>query len=187
MVPFKVKHCFLFLIYLLLINKFIAAQQFNNETLKVAEVYKETRFSKPNSIQFELLGQGFVYSINYERILLNGTLLKTAVDAGIAFYPPVTDMTNFVIPLSLNEILTFGNHHLELGIGTAIQFDVYNPSESGVNYRDFDCYYNGRLGYRFQNPKGKYLFRIGYTPFLYTSPDLVEYTHWGGISFGYNF
>ncbi len=182
----KVRILCLFLVFLGLVYD-IHAQRLTSDALKVVGLYKEKRFSHSNSIQLELLGQGNFYSINYERILLNGTLIKSAVNAGIAFYPPVLDLPNFAAPFSINEIVSFGNHHSELGLGCILVFDVFNPAEGNVDLREFNVFYTGRLGYRFQKPAGKYLFRIGFTPILDLSDDRAELIPWGGLSVGYSF
>jgi hypothetical protein len=61
------------------------------------------------------------------------------------------------------------------------------PERSGT----WEPYLFGRIGYRFQNPDGGWLFRIGFTPFISYFNDYVGADHliypFGGISLGYSF
>jgi len=80
--------------------------------------YKSSsKFQNKNSFQLDLGGHGLFYSINYERILLNANKFKTASQFGISYYPVTTSIRDIWMPLGLNEILSFGKHHIEAGIG----------------------------------------------------------------------
>ena len=76
-------------------------------------------FQRKNSIQLELFGHGVFYSVNYERILLNSEKYKTTGQVGFAWYPPATDVREFWLPFSINELISFNKHHVEFGLGTA--------------------------------------------------------------------
>lgn len=137
-----------------------------------------SRFNSKNSIQFELMGAGYVYSINYERVVLNGSRLKTNAQVGYSYFPYLRTL----IPLSINELISFGKHHAEIGAG-------YTYSPNG------ESFYMGRLGYRFQKPDGKWLFRIDYMPWSNEVASSEqsgvvykpEWYSWAGVSFGYSF
>lgn len=184
---FSIKNTALLLFLGFCMFQSLHAQKLSVESAKVIGIYKEKRFSHKNNIQLEALGQGGLYSFNYELILLNGSLLKSALDAGIAFYPPVIDMPNFLTPITLNEIVSFGKHHAEIGLGCVLAFDVFNPAEGEADLREFNVLYTCRIGYRFQKPKGKYLLRVGFTPIFYLPFSADDKLPWGGISFGYCF
>ena len=141
--------------------------------------FKDYKFKFKNNIQFELLGTGGLYSVNYERFLVNRNRFKTSVQLGIS---PMfrTSWNGLSIPISITELFSFKKHHLELGIGIAPNFVSHENHGNS-----WESLLNGRVGYRFQKPSGRFVFRAGYTPFLYF-PD-NKFIHWGGISIGYSF
>lgn len=145
-------------------------------------------FLYKNSVHTELFGNGSVYSFGYERILLNGQKFKTSGLLEFAVYPSPLDLNaEYLVNILLDEIISFNKHHIEIGFGYGVvkerkaDFEVYDPGY-------FD-YFTGRLCYRFQKPKGRFVFRIGYTPFFDFDNDnnSIYYESWGGISFGYSF
>jgi hypothetical protein len=145
-------------------------------------------FENRNSLQFELFGHGFLYSFNYERFLFNGRRFKTAVQAGFSYYPPSTGLRTFWIPVSLNQLLSFNQHHLELGLGQIFTND-YSLLGSPI-----DMLGSFRLGYRYQPPGGRFLFRAGFTPAI-EYMGALKYENWkmfeiyplGGLAVGYSF
>ena len=141
-------------------------------------------FQHKNSIQLELFGHGVFYSINYERILLNGEKFKTTGQAGFAWYPPATDVREFWLPVSINELFSFNKHHVEFGLGTVFTVEE-NLERSGKTTRAWYNLLSGRIGYRYQKPNGRFIFRIGFTP-LYEL-DGNEFHPLGGVTFGYSF
>lgn len=76
-----------------------------------------TKFDNKNSVQLEAGGHGMIYSLNYERILISGDRFKTAAQVGISYYPPSWGYIELWMPIGINEILSFGNHHVEAGLG----------------------------------------------------------------------
>ena len=141
-------------------------------------------FQHKNSIQLELFGHGVFYSINYERILLNGEKFKTTGQAGFAWYPPATDVREFWLPVSINELFSFNKHHVEFGLGTVFTVEE-NLERSGKTTRAWYNLLSGRIGCRYQKPNGRFIFRIGFTP-LYEL-DGNEFHPLGGVTFGYSF
>lgn len=141
-------------------------------------------FQHKNSIQLELFGHGLFYSLNYERILINGENYKTTAQAGFAWYPPATDVREFWLPFSINELISFNQHHIEFGLGTAFTNEEMQGL-TGETTRDWSTFLTGRAGYRYQKPDGRFIFRIGFTP-LYEL-DGKELHPLGGVSFGYGF
>ena len=141
-------------------------------------------FQHKNSIQLELFGHGVFYSVNYERILINGEKYKTTGQAGFAWYPPATDVREFWIPVSINELVSFNKYHLEFGLGTAFTNEEMQDL-TGETTRDWSTFLTGRVGYRYQKPNGRFIFRIGFTPLF--ELDGNEFHPSGGLSFGYSF
>lgn len=145
-------------------------------------------FKRKNSIQVDLGGHGLFYSLNYERILLNGERFKTAIQAGISYYPPGTGIRDVWMPLGVNELVSFGNHHLEAGLG-------YMPIREAIRTEGqadewfWSHMMTGRVGYRFQKPEGRWIVRAAFTPVL--EIDQLghgdEFHPLGGISVGFCF
>lgn len=160
-------------------------------------------YTRLNSVQFELLGNGGHYSLNYERILVNGPRFKTAARIGAAVWSPPIFVQGMLpelwMPMLVNEQISFGSHHLQGGAGLLLTNFVDFP---GTNFRFVENggrvvypYATGELGYRFQRPECRLMFKLSYTPFyrLYTTREFFEnalggrWGHSGGLAVGYAF
>lgn len=144
------------------------------DTIKFQQIFKCR-----NSVQLELLGSGSLYSLNYERILINGHRWKTAASAGLCYLKAPT-WSGFVIPVMISEMYSLKNHHIVLGLGASP-----NYASNTVYGNSFEVFLSGRFGYRFQKPTGRMLFAIHYTPILI--PETRDFGNWGGITFGFTF
>lgn len=149
------------------------------------------KFANKNSIEFEIFGHGSFYSINYERLIINSNRLKTLGQIGFAFYPKSLDIMPIWIPVSINQLISFKSNHIEFGVGQILFSD---QSLSGtVEYKLFGSV---KIGYRYQNPNGKFLFKAAFTPVIdywdATDKDVsgnlqTQFIPWGGLTFGYMF
>jgi len=124
-----------------------------------------------NSIYGELFGNGFIFSINYDRIFFIKDN-KFSFRAGILYL--FTD--NLITSIEINY-LRGTEHHLEMGIG-ATMFKALDNYTFIICLRPF--------GYRFQSgDKGRIHFRIA--P-LFLNPinrdDRFFLRNWLGISWG---
>lgn len=181
------KHLF-FVVALFIINTTHAQEE---EKLSYVFKYK-------NSVQLSLMGHGAFYSVNYERVLLNYSRFKTTAEIGAGYYPEkIIDMYTLWIPVMLNSFYTLspasGNHNIEAGIGHVFIrddnfFALYNY------YFGLKKWYQGyaafKIGYRYQKPEGRMIFRIHYSPFIEYFVNNVRYKnfhYWAGISIGYAF
>jgi hypothetical protein len=156
------------------------------------EKIQSTKFENKNSVQLDLGGHGMLYSLNYERVIFNRDRFKTAAQVGFSYYPPSANFIDLWLPVSINEIISFGKHHLEVGIGIV-------PTRSSLRNIPYvsdewvwSTFLSARIGYRYQKPDGKFLFRAGFTPlaeFNWHSQTLsADNIHpLAGISFGYCF
>ncbi len=133
-------------------------------------------FHQKNDFHLELLGAAGLYSINYERVIVNGNKLKTLASIGFS-YMGTKSWRGFIIPISINQLLSFKEHHIELGIGGSPNFVISN--DFGETWAQFIF---TRIGYRYQKPKGKFIFRAGAIPIVYP-----EFGIWGGISIEHSF
>jgi hypothetical protein len=152
------------------------------------EPEKPKVFENTTSVQAELFGHGLYYSISFEKIILNGQRFKTSAQAGAAFYPSSMDIRgNFWVPVLLNEIISFGNHHAEIGGGFLfINEPVASPTIRESESKEWNPMATGRLGYRYLKPDGQWIFRLAFTPIIEEwSTDMIHPS--GGIAVGYAF
>ncbi len=140
--------------------------------------------SHPNSVYVELLGNGGLYSINYDRLFtetIGGRIgfMYFSSDRGLII---LTDVELFLFPVMLNFFLGSGNHRLELGVGpvfgtaSAGIFGSETTSGSGI-------FGTAVIGYRYQSTRGGLVFKIGFTPLIGAG----EFKPWGGMSIGFSF
>ena len=157
---------------------------------------------RKNSIYAEFLGNGFAYSLNYERRLYRDEKLAISTRIGIA--PGfITMFTGFGLPLEAN--ITFlrspKGHMAEMGPGFTWFYGkskFRNEKREIVNTGFYNvCDVTLRIGYKYVGPKG-FLFRAAFIPtFAVVSPSIVRdnnffpmgktFTPWAGISVGYAF
>jgi hypothetical protein len=172
-------HYFIWTGILLFTNPFFAFSQENF-------IRYNLKFENANSIQLELLGHGLGYSLNYEYLFLNDYKLKTTLQAGIAYYLPNTGFIGLWVPVSVNEVISFYKHHLELGIGLIFNKDRIEYDKWNNKFGSF------RIGYRYQKADSNYLFRFGFTPFIEyekfpNGQTFIDFHPWAGIAYGYSF
>jgi hypothetical protein len=148
--------------------------------------FSDTSNIKTKSIQIELLGNGIGYSFAYENIFINHAKFKTAALIGIEYLPPSFDV-DLIFPVQVCQLFSFNKHHLELGIGYSFILELWHEE----NIKQLSGLFNGRIGYRYQKPDGKFLFRFGFIPFrthwITNGNEHYKFSPWGGISFGYAF
>jgi hypothetical protein len=146
-----------------------------------------------HSAYIELAGSAGIWSLNYDLVALNINNFKVGARLGFGFmtegYPGTT--LDVHVPLTVNFMYAFKEkHHIELGVGTQIASyeirSVKTATDAGF-VRKTEALGNMTLGYRFQNPKGGFMFRVFYSPFFYQDGIYFRYEHWGGVSLGYAF
>ena len=118
-----------------------------------------------NTIYAEAFGQGFCYSINYDRLFNTEKRFKNSFTGGFVYVPESLEFGDGVycgIPISYNWLLGKKSHHLELGIGLTSL--VVNPNSNMVS--DFYTYLTPKIGYRFQRPNGGLFLRATATPMI---------------------
>lgn len=134
-------------------------------------------FSQSRSHVFyaEALGNGIIYSLNYDvRFLASYRGLGLRIGGG------VTPDDTF-LPVQLNFVIG-RKHALEIGGGYIITLNSKTTSKSEANP-------GGCLMYRYQSDRG-FNFRIGWTPsYIKVSKDSYikedSLTRWLGLSLGY--
>ncbi|EJF09531.1 MULTISPECIES: hypothetical protein [Pontibacter] len=127
-----------------------------------AQNFRDT-FRARNAVYAELGGNGDLLSANFDRIVYQKSMLKAAFRIGIAsntffsaeepgFYP--------VVPVEALGMIGRFQKHFEFGLGYTRRFT--NEPDLLRNM------YFSRIGFRYQNPTGGLVVRVGFTPFLST-------------------
>lgn len=132
--------------------------------------------SSKNAVFAEFLGNGFLYSLNYERLFKGTFTLRTGISYLSEEVFMLGDMLTFPISSSMLFSLTEISH-IETGIAYTIQ----------VKGQPLESHFTPVVGYRIQNiSEGGGYFRLSFTPFVeYDNKLFIE--PWGGISFGASF
>lgn len=154
-----------------------------------ANVSIRAPFKYLNNIQLDLAGHGALYSLNYERVIFNHSYFKTTIQLGFGMFPSFDNpsyfsLYNYTIPILINEIYSFNKHHIEAGIGIAFYYT--KPIRSRLNEYEWIELIALRLGYRYQKPDGKWLYRISFSPLIEIENDF-NFSPWGSFSIGYCF
>lgn len=100
-------------------------------------------------------------SVNYERHIFSLKSTYSYLRIGVGYYLIGASDIGYAgvqVPLSLNLITGKSNNHFELNLGGRAIFDIKNDE---IDYSDdpvmFSPIFN--LGYRYQNPKGGFIFK----------------------------
>ncbi|MFK7937438.1 MAG: hypothetical protein AB8G22_28240 [Saprospiraceae bacterium] len=165
--------CVAMLFFLFTLNA-AHAQSSDNQSNKV---YK-------NSINLEMLGHGFGYTLSYERVFVANDFFRTTGQIGFAYYGTNSDATPLWIPITISQLKPLGNgEFLEIGAGRMIRshMPLFGDAsgKGGLRMEEWIM----RLGLRMQPPGKRFQFRIAYTPFLRPS----GITHWGAMGLGVQF
>ena len=136
---------------------------------------------RKNAAYFELLGNGGLYSLNYERAVLGGFGGRL----GASRFPGFLDEPKALwLPLMAVYVAGEGRHRFELGFGPLLRI-----GDRERTWAMREPFYTATLAYRYESPKGL-LFRAGLTP-LYTFPvGNKEVAGWmlsAGVGIGYAF
>ncbi len=126
-----------------------------------------------NSIQVGVLGEGGIYSVNYERIFAKDFTGKI----GLSFINK-----NLIIPILAGKYFGKSPNYFDLSSGMIFAYyrDHYDEN---IEHYQIGVYGTMFIGYRYQPVQERFLFRIGYTPIFNNH----TFFHWGGISLGYRF
>ncbi len=131
--------------------------------------------NKPvNLVQFEMVGPGGLYSVNYEHITVNKIVLRT----GISYLniDGFFEVQGFTFPLSISTLMNMDNDSfVEIGAFTTIS-----------TVEAFDVWVGPSFGFREQNlTRGNGVVKLFFSPFY--SIGYNEFVPTGGLSFGRSF
>jgi hypothetical protein len=125
---------------------------------------------KNNSVYVELLGNGIVYSVNYDRIIQISNHFKLAPRVGITYWPQSESSrySSFIIPFEVNalwakraESKNFAEGGLGLNLIGLKDYYGYDPAKGNLWKNKFARVTTVRLGYRHQKPTGGFMYRAG--------------------------
>lgn len=147
-----------------------------------------------NVIFGEVLGNGLLYSVNYERRIERWNL---GIRAGASFftyavssYGASGNLTLLTFPIVASYYLgaeSWGGHKVQLGLGGTILYSDVSSDSTGVKFENersgVGLAATAIVGYRYLPRDGGMTFGIGFTPLLRTSKLLP----WGGANVGYVF
>ncbi len=157
------------------------------------------KFKFKNAFQLDLFGHGLIYSLNYERILINKERFKTTAQVGGSFYPKSVGFRALWLPIMRNQHFSFDKHHILVGLGHVLTKDnikrVEPPASYAYLYDETEWAHIAALreGYRFQKPDSRFLFRVAFTHFFEYNKKapyremLFDFYPSGALTFGYNF
>jgi hypothetical protein len=164
-----------------------------NDSIKLGRVKQQASDIasgfRNNVVYGELLGNMGGLSLNYERKIYKHKQGFFTARIGVGFGG--IDLAGF--PILINHVFFKHNNHLEVGGGVRIVAAHYKSHYSLYNFK-LDKYYSvvtANLTYRYQKPRGRFVFRVGWTPLYYPNPYDGLYAFAAiltcGISAGYVF
>jgi hypothetical protein len=136
-----------------------------------------------NAIYFELLGNGGIYSVNYERRF--GEQLWGR--SGASYFPAAYDGLA-TLPVGLSYLFGKQAKFFELGLGTTLFYaasDDYLFNFDDDDSKVFSAGITATIGYRFQPPEKDLFFKAALIP-AYV-PVSSAFGVSAGLSFGYSF
>ena len=132
-----------------------------------------------NNIYIELLGNGIIWSVNYERMIFSNSIIKV----GLGYIPKmendfISAPQSILIPIDYIHLIDMNdNAKIDIGIGLTFKFgeEEYGDKDEIIP--------NAILGYRYQPNINGFMFRISFSPYISEN----RFFPWIGISFGQKF
>jgi hypothetical protein len=143
-----------------------------------------------NAVFAELLGNGLLYSINYERFIWP---IPIGIRAGASFFTyAVSDvsgsgnLTLLTFPITASYYWGTLRHKLQLGLGATILYTSASTDSTGTSYGSSGIAVAATaiVGYRYLPVGRGFTFGAGFTPLLRASRGFLP---WGGLNAGYVF
>lgn len=126
------------------------------------------RYQANKAMYLEVGGSGGITG-NFDYITLESGHIKTSVRLGAGVYPHRINGQRKIMPVVPLEFLGFVGQksgNFEVGLGYTHRFSP-EPTEP-------DYHLTGRFGFRYQQPRGGLLFRLGYLPLFYKDPESLK-------------
>jgi len=139
-----------------------------------------------NSIFLELLGNGGLYSVNYERIFGDSNFSLRAGFSYFSLSAGDSSTSLITIPLLVNYYIGGLDHKLQLGAGALGAYVSASTTSTGTGYLSgsgVGVAGTAVVGYRYIPHDGGFNFGVGFTPIVGAG----GFAPFGGISFGGGF
>jgi hypothetical protein len=157
----------------------------------VAPAPVSARQTASNVIFAEVLGNGLLYSINYEHIIERWNIgLRAGASYftyAVSSYGKSGNLNLASFPLVASYYVGSPTHKLQLGLGATILYTGVSSDSTGTK---FESERSGGavaatavVGYRYLPPDRGFSFGVGFTPLLRAS----SFLPWGGGHAGYIF
>jgi hypothetical protein len=178
------------LIFLFFMNAALSFAQVEDNDYVLDKPRDYEKYPARNANYIEILGNGDLFSINFDRIFfyrknfkISGRVGGSVVPNGIYFEPSAVIENNY--------IFFEGNHHLELGPGIS-WFRRNNPKCDDKDSYFWENIFYGmmRIGYRLQKQEEGFFMRVGATPIFYRKSECSasnQIRFWAGVAFGVSF
>ncbi len=129
--------------------------------LTTSFLYSQETYKKSTSgIYIELLGNGYVWTGNYEFKVIQNTRMRFGLGYSTLPLVFVDPAKLLAFPVMLNYITGNGDHHFEFGSGfTGMILNILDDSNLNIDLSVV-------VGYRYQKPGKGIIFRAGLTPLL---------------------
>ncbi len=132
--------------------------------------------AQENSFYGELGGAGPIFSLNYEREVIDDSALLLRIGLG---YLSTWSYEGLTIPIGAYHLIDLNKgNHLELG--GSYTFGLGRDNDIGTGF------FLPAIGYRKYKEGRKGFFKITFNPVLYND-EPIEVIPWGGISYGVRF
>jgi hypothetical protein len=143
-----------------------------------------------NAVFAELLGNGLIYSINFEHFIWP---IPIGIRAGASFFTySVSDvsgsgnLTLLTFPVTASYYWGTLRHKLQLGLGATLLYTSASSDSTGTSYGSSGLAIAATaiIGYRYLPVGRGFTFGGGFTPLLRASRGFLP---WGGLNAGYIF
>jgi hypothetical protein len=132
---------------------------------------------KRNTVYFEMLGNGLVLSLNYERQITSKPGLGLHAGVGLA-----GDKPSFPLGAKYLFDLSKQRSFLEVGAGVTIaEQDMWKENYNQPHENPYQAGFIPSIGYRHHSPKG-FMWRVNYTPVFNSNRTELLYF---GLSIGW--
>jgi hypothetical protein len=138
----------------------------------------------------EVLGNGLVYSINYERIFapydlglrVGASFLTTKISTDVGS----GNLTIATFPIVLDYYFGWEHHKVQLGLGATLLYLSAATDSTGTRFGGLGFGMAGTavVGYRYFPRTTGFTFAVGFTPLVRANHPFLP---WGGASAGYVF
>lgn len=158
----------------------------------IAALVIAAEVSAPNFVYAEALGNGLLYSVNYERIVAPWDVGLRAGASFITYKVSNAEgsgnLTLATMPLVASYYWGTPRHKLQLGLGATLLYFDASSDATGTKFEGagtgLGIAATGVVGYRFFPKDGGLTIGAGFTPLLRASKGFLP---WGGLDVGWAF